>query len=230
MLYQWKAVDRHDPVLSDMVDVGVIADVGEVEKDVDLGGLQAQLLGGMADLAPVDGRAVGRDAEIPHRLALLGGIARHQSREAFLVGRSDGLDEGIADDEDGRPVLVGFAGRAGADPESVAIRLPGIDDVAPGPVRFHVWGQIVMIVGRYVGLHEGGRRVGPVALHVGEHGGQKDVIEGQGDHDDGEDLTQDTQHFFHLKACLRCRSDKQANPARPYSRHASSRRGARAPA
>jgi hypothetical protein len=48
-----------------MINIGVITDVRQIEKDIDLGGLYAQPLGGRPDLAMVDDRTVGRDTEIP---------------------------------------------------------------------------------------------------------------------------------------------------------------------
>ena len=184
-----------------MINIGVVTDVRQVEKDVDLGGLDAQALGGRPDLAMVDDRTVGRDAEIPHRLALLRRIARHQSDKTLLVSRPDGLGERIADDEDGRPVFLGFAGRAGAGSESIAVGLPGIGDVAPHPRGFRVGGQIVMIGRVYVRLSIGGRRIRPAPLQARKHRGQQNVIQRQCDHDDGDSLAQHPQYFFHLKAC-----------------------------
>src|ERR1700716_1666900 len=122
----WKPAKRigpHGPVRRDLVDIRVVVDVRQIEKDVDLGGLQAQPLSGYPDLAMVDGRTVGRDAATPGGFPLLRGITRHQSGEALLVTRPDGLGERIADDEDGRPVLFGFAGCAITDPQSVAVGL-----------------------------------------------------------------------------------------------------------
>src|SRR5580704_16290328 len=75
----------HGSVRSDLLDVRIVVDVRQIEKDVDLGGLQAQPLGGHADLAMVDGRTEGRDAEVPDGFALLRGIARHQPGKALLV-------------------------------------------------------------------------------------------------------------------------------------------------
>ena len=69
--------------------------------------------------------AVGHDAEIPHRLALPGGIAGHQADEALLIGNAQRLGELIADGKDGGLALVAFARRAGADPEAVTIGAKG---------------------------------------------------------------------------------------------------------
>jgi hypothetical protein len=213
----WKPAKRigaHGSVRRDLVDIRVVVDVRQIEKDVDLGGLQAQSLSGYPDLAMVDGRTVGREAEIPDGFALLRGIARHQSGEALLVTRPDGLGERIADDEDGRPVLFGFAGCAITDPESVAVGLPGIDDVAPGPLRLGVRCQIVIVVRQYVRFGIGGGRVCPAPLHARKHRGQQNEIHHQCHQDDDKCLAQHPQYFFHLKACLRCHFAKHADLAR----------------
>jgi hypothetical protein len=105
-----KRIGAHGSVRCDLVDIRVVVDVRQIEKDVDLGGLQAQSLGGHPDLAMVNGRTVGRDAEIPDRFALLRGIARHQSGEALLRNSTRCLGERIADDEDGRPVFSASPG------------------------------------------------------------------------------------------------------------------------
>src|SRR5258708_9120540 len=91
-----KRIGAHGSVRCDLVDIRVVVDVRQIEKDVDLGGLQAQSLSSHPDLAMVDGPTVGRDAEIPDGFALLRGIARPQSGEALLVTRPDGLGERIA--------------------------------------------------------------------------------------------------------------------------------------
>ena len=51
--------------------------------------------------------------------------------------------------------IITVAGSAGTDSESIPVRLPGIDDVAPDPRGFRVGGQIVMICRVYVRLSIG---------------------------------------------------------------------------
>src|SRR3979490_31650 len=165
----WKPAKRigpHGSVTRHLLDILVALDVPQIEKDVDLGGLQAQPLSGYPDLAMVDGRTVGREAEIPDGFALLRGIARHQSGEALLVTRPEGLGARVAGGEDGRAVLFGFAGCAITDPESVAVGLPGIDGVAPGPLRLGVRCQIVIVVRQYVRFGIAGGRVCPTPPHA----------------------------------------------------------------
>src|SRR6202008_2277778 len=109
--------------------IPLVVNVRDVEKDEDLGGLEAELLGGGANPAIIDRRAVGGDAEIPYRLALLGGIARHQTDETLLVGHAQRLGEGIADGKNGGLALVVLAGGTIARPEAVTVGLKVIENI-----------------------------------------------------------------------------------------------------
>jgi hypothetical protein len=120
--------------------------------------------GGGLDLTPIDDRAVGRDAEVPYRLLLLGRVAGHQAGEALLVARTDRLDEGIADDEDRGPGFLSIARRARAGAQSVLVGLPRIDDAAPDARRLDAGDDVVMMRGADIDAEV--TRLGGVAIGV----------------------------------------------------------------
>ena len=191
-----------DAILFDTIDVGVVVDVREIEKDVDFVGLDAQPLGGRPDLAMIDGRAVGGDAEIPQRLALQGGVARHEADEALLVARAQRLGEGIADDEDILAVLPRLAGRALACPETEPVGPPWIQNVAPH-ARAVLVGRKIVIVGRRqvsVVVALARRREGPLEAQK-HHVGQAE-IERQRNRCNDNHLACQSQDFSHRVHCL----------------------------
>ena len=150
----------------------------------------------------IDGRAVGGDAEIPQRLALPGGVARHEANEALLVARAQRLGEEIADDEDILAVLPRLAGRALACPEAEPVGLPWIQDVAPH-ARAVLVGRKIMIVGRRqisVVVALARRREGPLEARK-HHVGQGEIKRQRNRCNDNH-LACQSQDFSHRVHCL----------------------------
>ena len=190
-------------VVGFVVDKGVIHDVREVEENVDLRRPQPELLRRCLDLAMIDDGAEGHDAEVPHRLALPGGLAGHQSHEALLIGHAERLGEQIADGEDRRLALVGLAGSTVARAEAVAVGAKSIERLAPGTLRVLVRRQVVVPRDRNVGLGIGRRCIPPVPFPLGEDRGQHDMIQRQGQGDDHERLDNRSQQAPWPGPCLR---------------------------
>ena len=179
------------------IDIGIVIDVRQVEKDEDLGGRNSQSLGSRANLLVVDGRAVGCDTEIVDRLALHACVTRHETGKALLVARAQRLGEGIADNEDCLPSFLRLAGRTGARPEPEPVRLPGIVDPAPDARDLPVRNEIVVMGRRRIDAGPGG--LPPRLLQAGEERRGQDEIQHQGDRRDGQRQNDKSQNRFQGK-------------------------------